>query len=93
VTVVDEETRALVFSGRDLWRNGAFAYGGFLLAPGGVDNDGFNLKVVLSGGVYRYASGDFAGDPPGSLAGWRIVGIETTAQVLPAFASSAAISK
>ncbi len=36
----DEETRVLLFSGRDLWRNGAFAYGGLLMAPGGVDQDG-----------------------------------------------------
>src|ERR1700690_307743 len=66
----DDETRTLLFSGRYIWRNGAFAYGGFLLAPGGVDNDGFNLKMVLSGGVYRYTASSAAGDPPGSITGW-----------------------
>jgi hypothetical protein len=43
----------MLFSGRDLWRNGAFAYGGFVLAPGGIEQDGLLLKVLLSGGVYR----------------------------------------
>ena len=27
----------MLFSGRDIWRNGAFAYGGFVHAPGGLD--------------------------------------------------------
>src|SRR5271165_4238687 len=81
----DDETRTLLFSGRDIWRNGAFAYGGFLLAPVGVDKDGFNLKLVLSGGVYRYTASSAAGDPPGSITGWNVIGVETTAQVLPGF--------
>ena len=71
----DEETRVLLFSGRDLWRNGAFAYGGLLMAPGGIDQDGFNLKLVLSGGLYRYNAG--------SLGGERVIGVETVAQVMP----------
>ena len=81
----DGETRALLFSGRDLWRNGIFAHGGLLLAPGGVDQDGFNLKLVLSGGVYRYTGGTNAGDPPGLLAGWQIVGMENALLVMPGF--------
>ncbi len=83
VSAPDEETRALLFSGRDLWRHGLFAYGGFLLAPDGVDRDGVNFKLLLSGGLYRYVAGSGAGDPPGSLAGWRIIGAETVVQVLP----------
>jgi len=79
----DEETRVLLFSGRDLWRNGAFAYGGLLVAPGSIDRDGFNLKLVLAGGLYRYSGGSAAGDPPGSLAGWQIVGAETALMVMP----------
>ena len=79
----DEETRVLLFSGRDLWRNGAFAYGGLLVAPGSIDQDGFNLKLVLAGGLYRYSGGSAAGDPPGSLAGWQIVGAETALLVMP----------
>jgi len=85
VRLADEEPRTLLFSGRDLWRNGLFAYGGLLLAPGGVDQDGFNLKLLMSGGLYRYTGGSLAGDPPGSLAGSQIVGLETTVQVLPGF--------
>ena len=79
----DEETRVLLFSGRDLWRNGAFAYGGLLVAPGGIDRDGFNLKLVLAGGLYRYIGGSAAGSPPGSLAGWQIVGAETALMAMP----------
>lgn len=64
-----------MFSGRDLWRNGVFAHGGLLMAPGGFEQDGLLLKVLLSGGLYRY----FAG----GLGGERIYGFEGTAQVLP----------
>lgn len=85
VRIPDEETRVLLFSGRDLWRNGIFAHGGLLLAPGGVDQDGFNFKLVLSGGLYRYRGGTLAGDPPGSLAGLQVVGLETALQVMPGF--------
>jgi hypothetical protein len=73
----DEEARALLFSGRDLWRNGAFAYGGLLAAPGGFEEDGFMLKLLLGGGVYRYFSG--------SLGGEKVIGTEWTAQALPGF--------
>ena len=44
----------MLFSGRDIWRNGAFAYGGLIVAPSGLDRDGLLLKVLLSGGLYRY---------------------------------------
>lgn len=71
----DDEARVLLFSGRDIWRNGAFAYGGLLLAPGGVDQDGINLKLLLSGDLYRYNAG--------SLGGERVIGAEMAAQVLP----------
>jgi hypothetical protein len=69
----------MLFSGTDLWRNGAFAYGGLLWAPGGLDRDGFTFKAVISGGVYRYHAGAFGGarvqgrELAGELlAGWRI---------------------
>ena len=29
----EDDPRIMLFSGRDLWRNGAFVYGGFVLAP------------------------------------------------------------
>lgn len=58
----------MLFSGRDLWRNGASAYGGFVFAPGGLEQDGLLLKVLLSAGVYRYAAQN--------LGGARVVGLE-----------------
>jgi hypothetical protein len=73
----DDEPHAMVFSGRDIWRNGAFAYSGLLLAPGGFEQDGFMLKLLLSGGAYRYVSN--------SLGGLTVVGVETLAQILPGF--------
>lgn len=69
--------RTILFSGRDLWRNGAFAYGGLLFAPGGFDQDGFMLKLLLSGGLYRYSAG--------GLGGAQVKGGEWLAQALPGF--------
>jgi len=71
----DDETRYLLFSGRDIWRNGAFAYGGLLFAPGGIDQDGFLVKLMLSGGIYRYNAS--------SLGGEQVYGFETKTQILP----------
>jgi len=71
----EEDPRTLLFSGRDLWRNGAFAYGGFVFAPGGLEQDGLLLKVLLSGGLYRYDAHDLGGE--------RVIGVEWLAQVLP----------
>jgi hypothetical protein len=64
----------MLFSGRDLWRNGGFAYGGFAFAPGGLEQDGLLLKVLLSGGVYRYDAANLDE---------RVIGVEWVAQVLP----------
>jgi hypothetical protein len=36
-----DDPSVLLFSGTDLWRYGAFLYGGVLWAPGGLDNNGF----------------------------------------------------
>ena len=65
----------MLFSGRDIWRNGAFAYGGFVYAPGGLDQDGLLLKILLSGGLYRYDASNLGGE--------RVTGTEWLAQVLP----------
>ena len=73
----DDEPHVMLFSGRDIWRNGAFAYSGLLLAPGGFEEDGFMLKLLLGGGVYRYISG--------GLGGETVIGNEWMAQVLPGF--------
>ena len=70
----DDEARFILFSGRDIWRNGIFAHGGLIYAPNGFDDDGLMFKVLLSGGVYRYVSG---------ATGQRIYGVENTVQVLP----------
>lgn len=48
--------RTLIFSGNDLWRQGAFLYGGMLWAPQGFDNDGFVVKAITTRGNYRYRS-------------------------------------
>ena len=66
----------LYFSGFDLWRNGGTFYGGAQWAPGGLNNDGFTLKILLAEGSYRYLSG--TNDIPGTsllaaiMPGWRI---------------------
>jgi hypothetical protein len=68
----------LLFAGTDLWRYGAFAYGGTLWSPAGLDADGFTLKMLLNGGAYTYTSGDLNTDIDGKmisaaiLPGWRI---------------------
>ncbi|AXK80609.1 cellulose biosynthesis protein BcsS [Pseudolabrys taiwanensis] len=73
-----DEPTVILFSGRDLWRNGVFAYGGFLTAPGGFEQDGLMLKMLLSGGAYRYTAQDLNTDVIGAeaviqvLPGWRI---------------------
>ncbi len=46
----DDEARVLWFSSRDIWRKRAFAHSGLLIGPGGFEQDGFVLKVLLSGG-------------------------------------------
>jgi hypothetical protein len=75
----DEElAHFILFSGRDLWRNGVFAYGGLLWAPGGFDTGGFMLKTLLSLGVYRYNSG--------ALGNVTVYGGELKGQVLPGWA-------
>ena len=81
----DEDRTAILFSGRDLWRNGAFAYGGILVAPSGFDADGVLFKLLISGGAYRYNSGFLGQQVIGAewlgqaLVGWRAkrFGVET----------------
>ncbi|MDO8876141.1 MAG: cellulose biosynthesis protein BcsS [Pseudolabrys sp.] len=73
----DEEARLLLFSGRDIWRNGAFLHSGVLFAPGGFEQDGLMFKLLLGGGVYRYVSG--------ALGGEKVIGAEWTVQAMPGF--------
>ena len=71
----DDDAHTMLFSGRDIWFNGAFAYGGFVFAPGGLDRDGLLLRALLSGGLYRYRAQNLGGE--------RVVGTEWLSQVLP----------
>jgi hypothetical protein len=71
----DDDARFILFSGSDLWRDGAFAHGGLLWSPGGLDRDGFTFKALISGGFYRYKAGDLGGE--------RVAGTELAGQLLP----------
>jgi hypothetical protein len=71
----DADARVLLFSGRDVWRHGAFAHGGLIWGPYGFNRNTPLLRLLLSGGVYRYDSG--------SLGGARVIGAEGVAQVMP----------
>jgi Cellulose biosynthesis protein BcsS len=71
----DDPAHFILFSGRDLWRNGVFASGGLLWAPNGFDTGGFMLKTLLSAGAYRYNSG--------ALGNLTVYGGELKGQVLP----------
>lgn len=73
----DDVAHTILFSGRDLWGNGAFAYGGMLYAPDGFEQDGLLFKLLLSGGLYRYNAGSLGGD--------EVIGAEWLVQALPGF--------
>jgi hypothetical protein len=75
-----DDPRFLLFSTTDLWRHGGFAHGGVVWSPGGVDREGFALKVMLGGGTYRYISGALGNTEVSGrllaatiLPGWRFV--------------------
>jgi hypothetical protein len=67
----------LLFAGTDLWRQSQFFHGGVLMAPAGLDSDGFTIKMLIGGGHYSYYSGGLAQDVDGraisadALFGWR----------------------
>jgi hypothetical protein len=65
----------LLFSGFDLWRNGASVHGGVLWSPGGLAREGFTLKLLVAGGDYGYTSTGtaFAGRYAlaSAMPGWR----------------------
>lgn len=71
----DANPSLLLFSGTDIWRYGAFLYGGFIWSPAGAD--GFTLKTLLDGGKYSYVSSALQEDIDGTklsaavLPGWR----------------------
>jgi hypothetical protein len=57
----DDDAHTILFSGRDIWFNGAFLNGGMLWSPSSLEDDGFLVKVLLWGGLYRYNAGDLGG--------------------------------
>jgi hypothetical protein len=71
----DNDTQFLLFSGTDFWRDGQFVHGGLLWSPGGADREGFIVKLMASGGRYRYSSG--------ALGNAWVTGTEEEAQALP----------
>jgi opacity protein-like surface antigen len=71
----DGDAHLILFSGRDLWLNGVFLYGGLLWSPDGLDSPGFTLKALISGGLYRYDAGD--------LGGARVDGSQISAALMP----------
>jgi Cellulose biosynthesis protein BcsS len=71
----DGDAHVILFSGRDLWFNGVFLYGGLLWSPDGLDRPGFTLKTLISGGLYRYHAGD--------LNDARVDGSEISGALLP----------
>jgi Cellulose biosynthesis protein BcsS len=74
-----DDAHFIIFSGTDLWRYGAFLYGGTLWSPAGIDAaQGFTLKILLSTGNYDYFSDGLNRSVNGTmisaavLPGWRI---------------------
>jgi hypothetical protein len=67
--------RHLLFAGYDLWRNGGFGHGGVVWSPGGLEREGFTLKLLLAGGLYRYHNGSRGvigrQELVSVMAGWR----------------------
>lgn len=74
---VRDEPRFLLFSTTDLWRHGGFAHAGTVWSPGGVDRDGFAVKVMFGGGTYRYISG--------ALGDTEVSGRLLAATILPGY--------
>jgi hypothetical protein len=65
----------LYFTGSDLWPHWAFAHVGALWSPGGLDNEGFTLKLLLNAGAYRYVSG--------TLTNSTVLGIQSSITAMP----------
>lgn len=79
IAAAPNDATFLFFGGTDLWRYGAFLYGGAVWSPGGVDNSGVTLKTLISGGEYKYTSGALNTDIKGAtgsaaiLPGWKFI--------------------
>jgi hypothetical protein len=71
----DEDAHFMLFSGRDLWRHAAFGYTGVVFAPGGFDQDGLLLKILLSDSLYLQNDEN--------LRHVRVTGVDSLTQALP----------
>ncbi len=70
-----EEPVFLYFSGIDLWREGGFLHGGVLWSPGGLEQEGFTLKLIFGSGAYRYQSS--------ALGNAGVIGRQFSGAVMP----------
>jgi len=81
---IEGAIRWLFFSGVDIWRDGRFSHGGLVFSPKGLDREGWVLKLMSNGGLYRFRSGSLKMDVIGQemggtlMAGWRFIGEATT---------------
>jgi len=68
-TVGPDNPSFLLFARTDLWRDGAFANGGLLWSPAGLDQGDFTgtLKLLLAGGQYIYPSNGLRMDVDGNM--------------------------
>ncbi len=86
-TAASNSPAFLLFGGTDLWRYGAFLYGGALWSPAGLNADSFTLKLLVNGGAYTYGSSTLQRDVDGALIsgaalpGWRFVRASLTVSV------------
>jgi hypothetical protein len=70
----EDDPHVMLFSNRDVWRNGGFLSGGIIWGPTGFDRNGLLLKALFSGGGYRYWANNLNS---------HVFGVETLAQVAP----------
>ena len=70
-----DEPHFLYFIGGDQWPHWAFAHVGAIWSPGGLNNEGFALKLLANGGTFHYQSG--------ALNDADILGINYSVAALP----------
>lgn len=68
--------QVMLFGGGDAWFSGGFVHAGLLWSPGGLEREGFTLKLLGGGGTYRYLAGGVAVTGTQVLGavmpGWRL---------------------
>jgi len=68
------DATVLYFTGADLWHKGGSTYGGAVWSPGGLNQDGFTLKMLLAGGDYLYRASAI-----------DVRGVDVVASILPGY--------